>query len=113
MRTLTSISRRSARQHKSSVFLMSVTTAGGPDQSIWTSEDKSWLVQFLLDCHAEAGNGANFKSTVWNAAAEELSKHVTKGGPKTAASCKSKWDRVCISNHIHVLTSTNDVTTLI
>jgi hypothetical protein len=74
--------------------MTSVTTTG-PDRSIWTLEDESRLVQFLLDHHAEAGDGANFKASLWNAAGEELSKHVTKGGPKTAASCKSKWDRVC------------------
>ena len=75
--------------------MMSVTTTG-PDRSIWTTEDKTHLVQFLVDRRAEAGDGANFKMTVWNAAGEELSKHVTKGGPKTATSCKSKWDRVRI-----------------
>ena len=95
MRTLTS-TRRSTRRHPS-IFKMSVTTSTSSqaDRSIWTLEDESQLVSFLLDHRAEAGDGANFKMTVWNAAAEELSKHVTKGGPKTGASCKSKWDRVC------------------
>ena len=96
MRTLTSTTRRSARRH--SLFMMSITTTSGPDRSIWTFEDEERLIQFLLDHHAEAGDGANFKSSVWNAAGEELSKHVTKGGPKTAASCKSKWDRVDINS---------------
>ena len=70
-------------------------TSTGPDWSIWTPEDETLLVKFLLEHHAEAGDGANFKTALWNAAGEELSRHVTKGGPKTAASCKSKWDRVC------------------
>lgn len=75
---------------------MSVTTTGPQaDRSIWTLEDESHLVHFLIDHKAEAGDGANFKTSLWNAAAEELSKHITKGGPKTAGSCKSKWDRVC------------------
>lgn len=90
MRTLC---RSSTRRH--SIFMMSVT-ATAPDRSIWTTEDETRLVHFLLDHRAEAGDGANFKMTVWNAAADELSKHITKGGPKTAASCKSKWDRVRI-----------------
>ena len=74
---------------------MSVVTTG-PDRSIWTFEDETCLIRFLLDHRAEAGNGANFKTSLWNAAGDELSKHVIKGGPKTAASCKSKWDRVSI-----------------
>jgi hypothetical protein len=75
---------------------MSVTTSTGSqaDRSIWTLEDESQLIHFLLDHKAEAGDGANFKTTIWNAAAEELSKHVSKGGPKTPGSCRSKWDRV-------------------
>jgi hypothetical protein len=74
---------------------MSVTTTAQADRSIWTQEDETRLVNFLLDHQGEAGDGANFKTSLWNAAGEELSKRVTKGGPKTAASCKSKWDRVC------------------
>ena len=86
--------------------MMSVTTTG-PDQSIWTLEDETCLVQFLLDHQAEAGDGANFKTSVWNTAGKEMSKHVTKGGPKTAASCKSKWDRVCINYFLLIHTDTS------
>jgi hypothetical protein len=86
--------------------MMSVTTTG-PDRSIWTLDDESRLINFLLDHQAEAGDGANFKTTVWNAAGEELSKHVSKGGPKTAASCKSKWDRVRI-NYFLLIHTSND-----
>ena len=78
--------------------MLSVTATTGPDRSIWTVEDETRLIQFLLEHQGEICDGANFKSPVWNAAGEELSKHVTKGGPKTASesSCKTKWDRVCI-----------------
>jgi hypothetical protein len=75
---------------------MSVITTGSSDRSYWTEGDETRLVQFLLDHQAEAGDGANFKASIWNAAADELSKHVTKGGPKTSGSCKSKWERVSI-----------------
>lgn len=105
MRTLTStrVTRNpSTRRH--SIIMMSVTTTG-PDRSIWTTEDETRLVQFLLDHHAEAGDGANFKMSLWNAAGEELSKHVTKGGLKTGTACKGKWERVCI--HYFLLICTN------
>lgn len=101
MRTLTS-TRRSARKQ----FMMSITTTA-PDRSIWTPEDEARLVQFLREHHAEGGDGAGFKQSVWNGAAEELSKHITRGGPKTSAACKSKWDRACY--HIYcLLILTND-----
>ena len=103
MRTLTS-TRRSARRH--SIF-MSVATSTAPDHSIWTTEDETCLVQFLLNHQADQCDGANYKPVVWNAASEELSKHVTRGGPKTAPSCKSKWDRVHIINYF-LLICTND-----
>jgi len=53
--------------------------------------DKAELINFLLDCQAEAGNSATFKPAVWNAAALHLEPFWTKGGPKTANSCSSKW----------------------
>lgn len=106
MRTLTCGRRLSARKHP--VVLMSINTTTGPDRSIWTLEDETRLIQFLVDHHAEAGDGANFKSSVWNAAGEELSKHVAKGGPKTAASCKSKWDRVRL-NYFLLVCTTNEL----
>jgi hypothetical protein len=72
----------------------SVSNLPVADRSVWTSEDETALIQFLNSRRAEAGDGANFKQTVWNAAAAEMAKHTTKGGVKTAAACKSKWTRV-------------------
>jgi hypothetical protein len=86
---------------------MSVATSA-PDRSIWTLEDETRLVHYLLDHQAEAVDGANFKATVWTGAAEELSKNVTKGAPKTPASCKSKWDRVCIKYFLFICTDDSD-----
>lgn len=64
------------------------------DRSVWVIEDEVALVQFLRTRASEAGDGANFKPNVWNAAAEEMAKYNGKGAVKTAAACKSKWDRV-------------------
>jgi hypothetical protein len=56
--------------------------------------DEEELVNFLIDRQAEAGDSATFKPVVWNAAALHLEQFRTKGGPKTANSCSSKWTRV-------------------
>jgi hypothetical protein len=60
-------------------------------KTFWSTEDETALIEFLIERKAEAGDGANFKQSVWNAAAEEMVKHTTKGPPKSADSCKTKW----------------------
>lgn len=65
------------------------------NKAIWTIEDETALIDFLAERKAEAGDGANFKGAVWGAAAQEMAKHTTKGGVKTADACKTKWGRVC------------------
>jgi hypothetical protein len=82
---------------------MSVANTG-PDRSTWTHDDETRLIQFLIE-HPTAAGGANFNASTWNAAAEELSKHVTKGAVKTATSCKGKWDRVCDNHRLHICTN--------
>ena len=61
----------------------------------WLATDEAELINFLLDHQAEAGDSATFKLVVWNAAALHLEQFQTKGGPKTANSCSTKWSRVC------------------
>lgn len=81
----------STRSKKASVDGMITDTV---DRAHWSAADESALVFFLLEHKSEAGDGANFKAQTWKAAAEVLGKTVAKGGPKTAASCKNKWQRV-------------------
>jgi hypothetical protein len=69
-------------------------------KAIWTTEDEMALIDFLVERRAEAGDGANFKATIWGAAAQEMAKHMTKGGVKTPEACKTKWGRVCIWYHL-------------
>lgn len=76
---------------------MSITNIGS-DRSTWTVEDETRLIQFLINHQSSLGPGVTLGTDVWNAAAEELSKHVTRGGLKTVSSCKSKWNKVCINN---------------
>ena len=69
---------------------------GDPDKekAFWTQADEEALVRFLIDVKASAGDGGNFKKTTWTAAAAHMRQFTSKGGPKTADSCKNKWNRV-------------------
>ena len=66
----------------------------GKSQADWSDDNKKELINFLLDCKAEAGYSATFKPVVWNAAARHMEQFWKKGGPKTAGSCSSKWSQV-------------------
>ena len=61
---------------------------------IWTQEDKTALIDFLITHKSEAGNGVNFKPSVWTAAAIHMQPVTTKGGLNHADECKAKWGRV-------------------
>ena len=66
-----------------------------PKHAQWSDEDVRALLDFLLEHRAQAGDTASFKNSVWQAAAEALGKAPpSKGGPKTANSCQSKWTKV-------------------
>ena len=56
--------------------------------------NETTLVEFLITHKAEAGDGLNFKPSVWTAAAEHMWPLTMKGGPKHAEKCKAKWSRV-------------------
>jgi hypothetical protein len=60
----------------------------------WSSADEIAFIDFLIAHKAEAGDGLNFKPSVWTAAAEHMRPLTTKGGPKQADKCKAKWGRV-------------------
>ena len=69
----------------------------------WSAANETAFVDFLIAHKAEAGDGLNFKPSVWTAAAEHMRPLTTKGGPKHAEKCKAKWGRVC---HIYFYVST-------
>ena len=60
----------------------------------WTQVDKEELICFLIENKTAAGDGENFKKTMWTAAAAHMRQFTSKGGTKTADSCKNKWARV-------------------
>ncbi|KAJ6560897.1 hypothetical protein DFH09DRAFT_1316511 [Mycena vulgaris] len=62
--------------------------------SSWPLQDEKALLAFLLERVAEAGDGCNFTKVTWTAAAVVLNQQITKGGPKTGDSCKSKYQKL-------------------
>jgi hypothetical protein len=57
----------------------------------WPASDKAALISFLVACKAEAGNGFNFKNTIWKAAALHMVAYTEKDDLKIASACKNKW----------------------
>jgi hypothetical protein len=86
-------SKKKKGKAKSGTFDASQSTEATRSQ--WSDKDVRNLLDFLMQHKAEAGDGGNFKPSVWQAAAETLAKYPPeRGASKTAASCKSKWSKV-------------------
>jgi hypothetical protein len=60
----------------------------------WLASDEAALIVFLVARKAEAGDGFNFKNTIWKATALHMVAYTEKGDPKIASACKNKWARV-------------------
>ncbi|KAJ7815383.1 hypothetical protein B0H14DRAFT_3745931 [Mycena olivaceomarginata] len=70
-------------------------TAAGPEnnqKAVWLTPDNRALLTFLADHMTEAGDGGNFKTKTFHAAAAAAAVNAvpTKGGPKTPKSCSQK-----------------------
>ncbi|KAJ6473908.1 hypothetical protein C8R45DRAFT_936017 [Mycena sanguinolenta] len=60
----------------------------------WMVPDEAKLLIVLIEHIAEAGDGANFATTVWNASATEVNKSLMKGAVKTGKSCRAKYQKL-------------------
>jgi hypothetical protein len=60
----------------------------------WTEADEVIFIQYIGDRKSEAGDGMKFKALFWTAVAATMQPLTMQGGPKTAAGCSAKWDRV-------------------
>jgi Myb/SANT-like DNA-binding domain len=70
----------------------------------WSPDDETLLIQFLIEHKAEAGDGTNYKKSLWTQIAATLNACKTSGASKTESKCKSKWGRVRIKFiHIYAL----------
>ncbi|KAK7012648.1 hypothetical protein R3P38DRAFT_2469036, partial [Favolaschia claudopus] len=63
-------------------------TTGG---AVWLLQDQENLLSYLVDHVADAGDGGNFRAATFRGAAIYMESSRTKGGPKTAKSCESKY----------------------
>jgi hypothetical protein len=57
----------------------------------WTGVEEERLISFLVTMVDSSADVGNFKTVMWNAAAAEMAKYPTKGAPKTAKACSSKY----------------------
>ena len=81
--------------------------ADGETRALWSTEDETELLLFLIEHLAEAGDGSNFKTSTFKAASLVLDKMRTKGGLKMAKVCKNKWMSVRVFLHRRPIFFTN------
>ena len=62
----------------------------------WSLDDKKVIINYLIDNRSCAGDGANFKDTIWSGVAAALEPRRMEGGVKTVKKCKEKWQRVSV-----------------
>jgi hypothetical protein len=60
----------------------------------WTLASETAMMSHLLTEAAASGDGTNFKKTTWQSTAVAVNKVIEKGAPKTADSCKNKYQKV-------------------
>ena len=60
------------------------------EKTSWNAKEVKALVHYLHTHHAEAGNGGNFKTATFNAAADHLAPFWTAGATKVGQSIKNK-----------------------
>ncbi|PPQ79922.1 hypothetical protein CVT25_002996 [Psilocybe cyanescens] len=57
----------------------------------WTPAEETELIDFLVDCKTEAGNGGNFKKTTFQQAVTHIAPLLQHGPAKTVKGCQNKW----------------------
>ena len=62
-----------------------------PQKVVWSTEETDTFIDYLVAHHSEAGNGGNFKTATFTAAAQDISPLLKFGPPKTEKMCKTKW----------------------
>ncbi|KAI6019118.1 hypothetical protein EDC04DRAFT_2901939 [Pisolithus marmoratus] len=60
-------------------------------KAIWNDREVNSLIHYLHEHRTEAGDNGNFKSSIYNAAAQHISQHLMSGPAKTNAMVKNKW----------------------
>jgi hypothetical protein len=76
------------------MLIMSGITSKEQQKAVWSPEETDAFVDYLVAHHSEAGDGGNFKTVTFTAAAREISPLLKFGPPKTERMCKTKWSSV-------------------
>ena len=72
-------------------------TIAAKDRCVWSPDDVTKLVEYVVQHHAKGGDGVNFTRPFWvGAAAEMATCPCPDSAPKTPDACQSKWSRVSI-----------------
>jgi hypothetical protein len=77
-------------------FTFSITaTLTVAEKVVWNPPETTGLIDFLIE-HRLEGDGVNFKSSTFNAAAAAIAPFWTVGPAKTGKMWKTKWSGVCL-----------------
>jgi hypothetical protein len=63
-------------------------------KAVWSAEETTALIDYLYEHRPQAGNGGNFKTASFTAAAEAISPLLKYGPEKTGKICRRKWSSV-------------------
>jgi hypothetical protein len=65
------------------------------EKAVWNPAETAGLIDFLIE-HRSEGDGINFKSSTFNAAAAATTPFWTVWPAKTGKMCKTKWSGICL-----------------
>jgi hypothetical protein len=73
--------------------LLIMATPTVAEKVVWNPAETMGLIDFLIE-HRSEGDGVNFKTSTFNAAAAAIAPFWTVGPAKTGKMCKTKWSGV-------------------
>ena len=77
------------------------------ENAVWNQQEIDYVMDYLQDHASEAGNGGNFKDSVYQAAATYIAPYYKSGPVKLAKHVKNKYKTVSTSLTIRQLLITN------
>ncbi|KAJ7604324.1 hypothetical protein B0H17DRAFT_1154525 [Mycena rosella] len=71
-------------------------------QNSWTDSDEKKMMAMAVEKFSGTGDNENFGKPFWTSVAADLNQQLTKGAPKDADSCKSKYNKLkLVYNTVH------------
>ena len=77
------------------------------ENAVWNQQEIDYVMDYLRDHASEAGDGGNFKDSVYQAAATYIAPYYKSGPVKSAKHVKNKYKTVSTLLTIHQLLITN------